>query len=170
VVPGFLHLVSSRLSGGWVHLSGKWMALPPPTPLRTVLASFPAYGSSLSKALVWPGNDNLHRCLDDTRLQLAGASFTVGSVRTGPLRLIHQRTHTRSSGLRSFAFPPSQVLPALSSRKTRRKSAYPHHYRVAFAFSGIFCPHRHRPSLRSALPRERRRCGFTVFRVFDTTG
>src|ERR1700730_7115861 len=39
---------------------------------------------------------------------------------------------------------------------------------AASAFSGIFYPPRHRPSLRSALPPEWRRDGLTVFRVFDT--
>jgi hypothetical protein len=47
---------------------------------------------------------------------------------------------------------------------------YPSRYRTPFASSGIFCPHRLRPSLRSALPREQRLYGFIVFRVFDTTG
>src|ERR1700738_4882854 len=82
--------------------------------------------------------------------------------------------HTPSAGLHSFAFPPAHVLQPLSSRKTIRKSApfragvfpYPPHYRAAFAFSGFFCPHRHRLSLlRSALPLERRRYGLSSRRA-----
>src|ERR1700676_930941 len=52
----------------------------------------------------------------------------------------------------------------------RLRGPCPPRYRAAFAFSGIFYPPRHRPSLQSALPPERRRSGLTVFRVFDTMG
>src|ERR1039457_73255 len=55
-----------------------------------------------------------------------------------------------------------KILPALSSRTTRWKSArlhggvlsnsYPFHYRTAFAFSSILCPPFHQCSLRTHLP------------------
>ena len=65
----------------------------------------------------------LYCCHDDTRLKLPDGSFTIGPVDAGPCEeFAGGRTHD-PVGLRSFAFPPSQVLQGLSSRKTCRKSA-----------------------------------------------
>jgi hypothetical protein len=88
-----------------------------------------------------------------------------------------------SRGMTSICFPSfasssrSRVkkdLPevcALSGRDISARAApYPPGYRAAFAFSSIFYPPRHRPSLRLALPPKWRRDGLTVFRVFDTMG
>lgn len=50
-----------------------------------------------------------------------------------------------------------------------RRNPYPSHYRTAFAFSALPCPHRPQRSLRSVCP-EGQRYGFTVFRVVRMNG
>jgi len=60
---------------------------------------------------------------------------------------------------------PSGSLPAFAwGDVALRLNPYPLHYRTAFAFSTILCPHRQQHSLRSACP-EGQRYGFTVFRL-----
>jgi hypothetical protein len=48
---------------------------------------------------------------------------------------------------------PCGSLPAFAwSDVVLRRNSYPTHYRPAFAFSAILCPHRQQSSLRSTCP------------------
>ena len=68
----------------------------------------------------------------------------------------------------------------LAIKETRRKWArfragnycipYPHHYRAAFASSGIPIPQRHRPISQSAVPLNRERYGVSTFPFEKSVG
>lgn len=62
--------------------------------------------------------------------------------------------------------PAGSLLPFGRDDVGLSLNPYPPHYRTAFAFSGIPCPHPQQLSLRSACPFGRR-YGFTVFHVSD---
>jgi len=98
-------------------------------------------------------------CLDDTRCSLLTWLPTLGPVYLFPCFRLAGGC-TRGLLCVHLQFPPTNVLPTLSSRTTRWKSArfrgevesYPLHYRTALAFSSILCPPFPQRSLRTRLP------------------
>ena len=107
--------------------SGKEMTLPSPPPLRTGRESFPSSGSSQCKALRKQNRSrwNFPRDLDDTHLQPSNLSVALGSAKLCPS---DRRVGRCTRGLLCvhLRYPPSKVLPVLSSRLTNWKSARLH--------------------------------------------
>jgi hypothetical protein len=117
---------SKQLLGETLHvaLSGKEVVLPPPPPLRTVRASFPAYGSSLSKSHFRETGFSNFQPLDWT-----WRAFTIRACSFLTVPLTFQSTflsgdaHTLTSCVLICFSPVQKILQTLLRRETSWKSA-----------------------------------------------
>src|SRR5690606_32623279 len=119
--------------------------------------------------------------LYDTRLEPSHFSMALGPVNAVPdRRLVGGRTrailrshlHSLLSRLAKQSRkegPSGSLLAFARGDVALRLNPYPLHYRAAFAFSTILCPHPQRHSLRFACP-EGQRYGFTMFHLIHTVG
>ena len=107
--------------------------LPPPSPLRTVRASFPAYGSSphtVDKAM-------------KTGFSVSDGPFSDKRCLTSPSANVPHRVSPWSTSRKWASFRVGSL-----KRSNFFRLPYPPYYRATFAFSGLFYPLRHGPSLR----------------------
>jgi hypothetical protein len=151
-----IELVSSTLNdcNRRSLMEGSQARLPAPSPRGNVRDSFPSHGSSSTKA---SENASLTRKLgmrpeQPSRYTLAAVIHVLQQCwrRTRPWCCAHLLSpHTNSSPNFLATHHLSDVGPLSCQVK---QPLYPRHYSVAFAFSDILLPHRHRQTLQPAVP------------------
>ena len=146
--------------------SGSQGSLLNPSPIRTVLVSFPTHGSSLSKAAFQqPGFTTSNMW----------SLFSLYNTHSQPSCVIRRKMHIQwrpvficfssfEGSVNSLVKKDHVEVCLLSHRiMSFQLNPYPAHYRPAFAFSTFLCPHLYQPPLRE-------RYGFNKFRISNTNG
>ena len=109
--------------------------LPPSSPLRTVRAGFPAYGSSPHTV------DNAMKT--GSTFLVSGGPFSDKRCLTSPSANVRHRVSPWSTSRKWAPFRVGSL-----QRSNFFRLPYRPYYRAAFAFSGLFYPLRRPPSLR----------------------